>query len=109
MNYQCKYSLIDYKLTGKRMSELINNKSIDVRRLANAIGVSNQAVYKWLNGQSLPSLDNFFQISQLLCVSIDDIIVCSDYISYDLPEMYIRENYRIQYQIRYRMSVHETS
>ena len=34
-----------------------------------------QAVYKWLSGKSLPSLDNFVILSRLLNTSIEDIPV----------------------------------
>ena len=34
-----------------------------------------QAVYKWLSGKSLPSLDNFVILSRLLNTSIEDILV----------------------------------
>ncbi|WP_370818224.1 helix-turn-helix domain-containing protein [Roseburia intestinalis] len=34
-----------------------------------------QAVYKWISGKSLPSLDNFIILSRLLHTSIEDILV----------------------------------
>ena len=34
-----------------------------------------QAVYKWISGKSLPSLDNFLILSRLLHASIEDILV----------------------------------
>ena len=34
-----------------------------------------QAVYKWLSGRSLPTLDNFIILSKLLNTSIEDILV----------------------------------
>ena len=41
---------------------------------------SHQSVYKWLNGQSIPSIDNLLILSQLFETSIDEIIGV-DYIS----------------------------
>ena len=34
-----------------------------------------QAIYKWISGKSLPSLDNFIILSRLLHASIEDILV----------------------------------
>lgn len=34
-----------------------------------------QAVYKWLAGRSLPSIDNFIILSRLLHTNIEDILV----------------------------------
>lgn len=42
----------------------------------NAMGFENpQAIYKWLSGRSLPSLDNFVILSRLLHTSMEDILV----------------------------------
>lgn len=42
----------------------------------NAMGFENpQAIYKWLSGRSLPSLDNFVILSRLLHTSMEDIPV----------------------------------
>ena len=46
-----------------------------IRKLG-AMGFENpQAVYKWISGKSLPSLDNFLILSRLLHASIEDILV----------------------------------
>ena len=34
-----------------------------------------QAVYKWISGRSLPSIDNFLILSKVLHTSIEDILV----------------------------------
>ncbi len=42
----------------------------------NAMGFENpQAIYKWLSGRSLPSLDNYVILSRLLHTSMEDILV----------------------------------
>lgn len=92
MNYYCSYSKIDNKLTGEKINELLISKSIDVKCLANTIGVSNQAVYNWLNGKTLPTLENLFQISRILHVSMDEMIIGTTPYSYELPEIYVRDS-----------------
>lgn len=47
-----------------------------VKDIQGAMGFETpQAVYKWLSGKSLPSLDNFVILSRLLNTSIEDILV----------------------------------
>ena len=96
MNYCCVYSQINIEKTGKKIMELLVESNVDVKTLANTIGVSNQSVYKWVNGKSLPTLENMYQISKILGVTIDDIIVGSDSIQYVTPEIYVREECCIQ-------------
>ena len=48
----------------------------DVQRL---MGFNNpQAIYKWLSGKSLPSIDNFVILSRLLHTSIDNLLVVDE-------------------------------
>ena len=55
------YLSIQQKETGKQIKKL---------------GFENpQAIYKWISGRSLPSLDNFVILSRLLHTSIEDILV----------------------------------
>lgn len=47
-----------------------------MKDVQNAMGFENpQAIYKWISGRSLPSLDNFVILSRLLHTSIEDILV----------------------------------
>ena len=97
MEYICTYTKIDCVQTGKNLTELMYSHDVNVKQLANTLGVSNQAVYKWLNGKALPSLDNLFQISHILNVSMDDIVIGIECYSYALPENYVREDCEISY------------
>ena len=64
-----------------------------VRDIQNAMGFENpQAVYKWISGKCLPSLDNFLILSRLLNTSIEDILV----IDGDIPRFRIILNYTQQ-------------
>ena len=92
MEWMCKYSGIDIKATGRKMKSIMETNGYSAKGLANSLGVSNQAVYKWLNGQALPSLENLYQISKLFNVKMDDMIVDNEHQEYVLPEIYIRED-----------------
>ena len=52
------------------------------REIQGAFGFENpQAIYKWISGKSLPSLDNFVILSRLLHTSIENILVIDGDIS----------------------------
>ena len=46
--------------TGKRIKRLLLENGYTIREIQGAFGFENpQAIYKWISGKSLPSLDNF--------------------------------------------------
>ena len=62
--------------TGKRIKRLLLENGYTIREIQGAFGFENpQAIYKWISGKSLPSLDNFIILSRLLHTSIEDILV----------------------------------
>ncbi len=70
------YLSIQQKETGKRIKELLHHNGYTVKDIQEIMGFENpQAVYKWLSGKSLPSLDNFLILSKVLHTNIEDILV----------------------------------
>ena len=70
------YLSIQQQATGNRIRELLKENGYTVKDIQEAMGFENpQAVYKWISGRSLPSLDNFVILSRLLHTSIEDILV----------------------------------
>lgn len=70
------YPAIDIHATGKRIGSLIEAKGYSLKDLQTYLGFSSpQAIYKWLWGKSLPSIDNLFALSVLLNTPIDDILI----------------------------------
>ena len=66
---------IDPVKTGKNIREAMNHKNLTVRDIALALGLSTpNAVYKWLRGDTVPSIDNIYALSLLLDSSLDDLI-----------------------------------
>ena len=43
--------------------------------IAEACNMTRQAVSKWENGESLPTVDNLYALSRLLHTSVDDILI----------------------------------
>lgn len=82
--------------TGKRIKQLLSEQNYTIREIQGAFGFENpQAIYKWIAGKSLPSLDNFIILSRLLHTSIENILV----IDGDIPRF--RSKYR---EIRERLN-----
>ena len=77
------YLSIQPKKTGERIRKLLLEKGYTIREIQGAFGFENpQAIYKWLSGKSLPSIDNYIILSRLLHTSIEDILVIDGDISY---------------------------
>lgn len=66
---------IDKVQTGRRIRRLMNSLGLTVLDVQRYMGFSTQqAVYHWLNGRSLPTLDNVYALSELFGVPMDQII-----------------------------------
>ncbi|MBR0417727.1 MAG: helix-turn-helix transcriptional regulator [Erysipelotrichaceae bacterium] len=67
---------IDVYGTANKINTLRKEKGLSVRDVQEALGFNTpQAVYKWLRGDSIPSVDNLVVLSDLLDATIDEIIV----------------------------------
>ena len=74
--------VIDVIATGRNINDLRVRAGLTVRDLQRILGFSNpQAIYKWQNGLSIPSIDNLVILAAVLNASIDDIIVLQEAIS----------------------------
>ena len=72
----CVVPVIDLRATGQNIKTLRQSADISVRELQMILGFSNpQAIYKWQNGDSLPSIDNLVILAAVLGVTIDEILV----------------------------------
>ena len=70
------YLSIQQKETGRQIKRLLKENGYTVKDVQNVMGFENpQAIYKWISGRSLPSLDNFVILSRLLHTTIEDILV----------------------------------
>lgn len=62
--------------TGKRIASLIKSRGYTVKDIQQICGFENpQAVYKWLSGRSLPSIDNLLILSRVLHMNMEEILV----------------------------------
>ncbi|MCR5811436.1 MAG: helix-turn-helix domain-containing protein [Lachnospiraceae bacterium] len=71
-----KVPVIDLTATGQNIKNLRMAAGISVRDLQNILGFTNpQAIYKWQNGDSMPSIDNLVILAAVLGVTVDEILV----------------------------------
>lgn len=59
---------------GKRVKELRTRNNYSQKEVALRIGVSEQAVSKWENGECLPDVYNLKLLTQILRVSVDSLL-----------------------------------
>lgn len=74
-----QYPTINPQATGNRIKELRKENNIKVCDIADYMGFeSQQAIYKWQRGESLPTVDNLYALSRLFGTTIDSILVGCD-------------------------------
>ena len=67
---------IDMVATGNNITRLREQAGMTVRDLQNVFGFATpQAIYKWQNGISMPTVDNLIVLSAVLNVTVEDIVV----------------------------------
>lgn len=73
------YLSVKQKETGENIRRLLKSNGYTVKDVQEVMGFENpQAVYKWLFGKSLPSLENLLILSKLLNISIENILVLDE-------------------------------
>ena len=67
---------IDVEATGNRIKEFRDQNGLKTSDIQEACGFGTpQAVYKWLQGRGLPTVDNLVILADLFGVTMEDIIV----------------------------------
>ena len=70
------YPVIDLSATGMHLKELMDARKLAVQDVQEAMGLASpQAVYRWLCGSNLPSVDNLYALSRFLDVPMNNVIV----------------------------------
>lgn len=70
------FPVIDPVATGKNILRLRTERGLSVRDLQSYFGFEEpQAIYKWQQGKSLPTVDNLYALGALLEVPMDEILV----------------------------------
>lgn len=70
---------INMAATGKNINTLRKRAGISVKQLQDVLGFNTpQAIYKWISGVSMPTIDNLVILAAVLGVTIDEIIVLDE-------------------------------
>ena len=67
---------IDMEGTGRKIREFIERGKVrpyDIMERCNL--TTTNAIYKWMHGKSLPTIDNLIILADFLNVTIDEILV----------------------------------
>ena len=67
--------------TGKNIDRLMTSAGMSVRDMQEEFGFNTpQAIYKWIHGTSMPTVDNLVILAAMFEVTIDDIVVIDVYV-----------------------------
>ena len=67
------------KLTGKKIRDEMLKRKMTVRDLQDALELdSPQSIYKWIRGESLPSLPNMLVLGELFKVPLEKLLIRED-------------------------------
>ena len=68
--------MINMQKTGANIKMLMKLNNIKVMQIQDILGFNTpQAIYKWLRGESMPTIDNMVILATLLNTTIDNIII----------------------------------
>ena len=84
---------LDLEATKKRVCDLIKEKGLKDKIIADKLGITPQAVNKWRHKGTFFVLENLYVLSGLLGVSVDELLVPIAVKKWDvLIEEYGRQN-----------------
>lgn len=62
--------------TGRNIARLRKINDLTIKDIQDAMGFNTpQAIYKWMRGEAIPSVDNLVVLSELFDTAIDEILV----------------------------------
>ncbi len=70
---------IDMVATGLKIKEKIACKGMAVKDVQKVFGfASPYPIYKWINGQSLPAIENLVVLAKIMDTTVDDLLVVKE-------------------------------
>lgn len=69
------FPVIDKKKTGIHLRKMMDERGFTVKDIQKYLKLASvQSVYHWLNGLTMPTIDNLYALSELFQMPIDDMI-----------------------------------
>ncbi len=66
---------IDIIKTGENIKRIIKQKGMKIADVQSAFGFNTpQAIYKWIRGDCMPTIDNIVIMTDIFGVGMDDIV-----------------------------------
>lgn len=67
---------LDMGLTGHVLNQMIKKRGYTVSEIQKELKLAcPQPVYRWISGQTMPSIDNLYRLSMILDVHMEDLVV----------------------------------
>lgn len=67
---------INMKMTGQKIADMISDKGFTIKAIQNIFGFNQPtAIYKWVHGVAMPTLDNMIILADIFECRVDDILV----------------------------------
>ena len=80
------FPVINVRATGQNIDRLRQERQLSIHTLQTYFGFdSPRAIYKWLRGEHLPSVDHLFALSRLLQTPMQDILIEAMQDDQDVP------------------------
>ena len=71
-----RFPMINTVATGQNINRMRMEAGFTVKDMQAVFGFATpQAIYKWIHGTSLPTIDNLVILAAILGVTMDDIVV----------------------------------
>ena len=69
------YPVINRKATGENLKKIMQERGITARDIQAYLNLTCvQSVYRWLDGQNMPSIDNLYALSRLFRLPMDGLV-----------------------------------
>lgn len=67
---------VNPEATGENIDRLRKKAGLSIKEMQKIFGFTTpNAIYKWIRGKNLPTIDNLIVLSHILDTSIDNIVV----------------------------------
>ena len=67
--------IINKKETGIHLRRIMDERGLSVKDVQQYLGLGSvQSVYHWLNGLSMPTIDNLYALSELFQMPVDEML-----------------------------------
>ena len=61
-------------MDSEKLKQIIKDKGVRVEGLADVLGINKSTIYRWINGEREPKIDNIMKLCKALGISIEDIM-----------------------------------